>query len=726
MVRLRFLSIFTGLLWGLLITLPVHTSAQSLEKPRPADVRLIIDISGSMKRNDPANLRRPALELLVKLLPEGSKAGVWTFGKNVNMLIPHRPVAESWRKAAGSQARKINSVGLFTNIGEALERAAYDLDHPDDKYRTSLILLTDGLVDISRDPAANQAEWRRIVDEVLPKFAEAGYTIHTVALSDNADAELMNRLAIATDGISAVAKSADELMKIFLRAFDQAVPAEQVPLEENRFVIDSSIEEFTALIFRHPGSAPTQLIGPDHHHYKFERERQDVSWYKTDDYDLITVKRPLEGEWKVKADLDPDSRVTIVSDIKLRIKPLKSNLYSGESLDVAMLLEEEGKTLTRADFLRLLTIDSEVSQVETGQRWNQSLSEGLPPGDGIFRTTYDVFETEGGYDFKLVVDGKSFKREFSHALSVHQPFGVKLENDSVDGKPQYRVTVSSNSPDIDIAATKVVARVKDPNGRSAIKPLTLTEVDNWRLVIDPEHQGQYLVNLRVNATDTSGNAFEFTPEPVRFHYPDSNDPFAEQASEPEPLEADEPEPQPEPEPAPTMKPEPEQPVAKAPEPKAANAAENNNLLLYTAIGIGNLLIVILAFFAYRVIMGNKGDESLKDIERAMEETAAEADKPLETTPPEPAVLEDPAMAEVPVEEAGGIEAVAEPEADETLANSLLDSDLDLSSDSEDGLTVTELDDDYGDGDDAESSDEEELFGQEFSLDDFAPDEESKT
>ena len=59
----------------------------------------------------------------------------------------------------------------------------------------------------------------RIVDQVLPRFEKAGYTIHTIALSDNADTELLNKLALSTDGIAAVAKSADDLMKIFLKAF---------------------------------------------------------------------------------------------------------------------------------------------------------------------------------------------------------------------------------------------------------------------------------------------------------------------------------------------------------------------------------------------------------------------------------------------------------------------------------------------------------------------------
>ena len=56
-----------------------YAEAQQPIVGRP-DVRILIDISGSMKQSDPTNLRAPALELIVQLLPPGSKAGVWLFG----------------------------------------------------------------------------------------------------------------------------------------------------------------------------------------------------------------------------------------------------------------------------------------------------------------------------------------------------------------------------------------------------------------------------------------------------------------------------------------------------------------------------------------------------------------------------------------------------------------------------------------------------------------------
>ena len=56
------------------------------------------------------------------------------------------------------------------------------------------ILLTDGMVDIDKDPEKNRAEWRRIVDDLMPKLKDAGVRVHTIALSKNADKDLMDRL----------------------------------------------------------------------------------------------------------------------------------------------------------------------------------------------------------------------------------------------------------------------------------------------------------------------------------------------------------------------------------------------------------------------------------------------------------------------------------------------------------------------------------------------------
>ena len=105
-----------------------------------------------MKHNDPHNLRAPALRLLTGLLPKGTRAGVWTYGQYVNMLVPLGEVDAGWKKQAEQAAAKINSFGLFTNIEDALQRATSDWREADEHSQRSLIMLTDGLVDVSKDP----------------------------------------------------------------------------------------------------------------------------------------------------------------------------------------------------------------------------------------------------------------------------------------------------------------------------------------------------------------------------------------------------------------------------------------------------------------------------------------------------------------------------------------------------------------------------------------------
>jgi hypothetical protein len=386
-----------------LLCLSVLLSVGGRADDEPVDVRLVIDVSGSMKQNDPSNLRQPAVDLLVELLPEEGKAGVWTFGKWVNMLIPHKPVDQDWRRAATRESKKINSVGLFTNIGEALEKAAYDQAYTDQNQKKHIILLTDGMVDIDKDSNENKTEWRRIVDEVLPRLRSAGYVIHTIALSKNADRDLMNKLSVGTDGMADTAHSAEDLMKIFLKAFDAAVPSEEVALADNAFVVDSSVEEFTALFFRSKPSEQTKLVTPDEQVWDASTSDDELRWHRTEYYDLVTVKRPLEGSWGVVGELDPQSRVTVVSNLNMRMRPLPNNVLKGTELSLDVFLQEDGVTISNPDFLSLMDVKAELFGGKRSDSivsvWAQELAR-TSTIEGRYIGTLPSLEKEGVYGLR--------------------------------------------------------------------------------------------------------------------------------------------------------------------------------------------------------------------------------------------------------------------------------------------------------------------------------------
>ena len=689
MSNLLFKSLLKSLLIAVVLSVLVVLSAaaQVIQEQKPSDVRIVIDISGSMKKNDPQNLRIPALDMLSRLMPEGSRAGVWTFGQYVNMLVKHRPVDDQWRQEAESKSKSINSVAQFTSIGQALEKAAYDKNYSTiGDYQTHVIILTDGMVDIDRDPEVNIKERNRILNEVLPAYQQADYTIHTVSLSDNADKKLMDRLALATDGKSIVAKSANELMNVFLEVFDQAVPAEELPLKGNTFLTDSSIEEFTALIFRQPGSEDTQLVSPDNTTYTKSSTDPLIKWYHTDKYDLVTVKRPLEGEWRIIAKLEPQSRITVVSDLSLAVKPLPTNIMLSDSVDLSLALREENKVVARAEFLQLLDIDAKVSRLTDNnsveKEWPNKLSDGLVPGNGVYKTQLDHFDQVGPYKIDINVDGKTFQRQFTHRLTVRESFAVETDYSAVNGQFQYKVTVIPQSASINFAKTEVMGKLKVPSGSSTIKKFRLTDDQVWELTLTPEEEGIYYLSLRVT-TDKRGQPKDFIPEPISFQYPEVDTTFeqlVDSTPEPEPViqpavnSIDESEKRPE-------------VLTESNENEAENIpeeADNTQWILYGALGLVNLLIFVVIYILYRKLFGSSSSDEGEEEE--VEEESSNQEKP----PANPSV-EEPPMDEMIVDE--------------------LEDEIDLAVD--EPAEPVEIDIDLSDADDEEEP--------EFSLDDFAPD-----
>lgn len=487
------------------------------EPPVPGfDVRMVIDISGSMKRNDPENLRRPAVDLLARLLPENSRAGVWTFGQQVNMLMPHQNVDDGWRELASNKAEQINSAGLYTNIGAALEKAA---EAPaDDGFNKSIILLTDGMVDISKDPEENRREWRRIVDEVIPALRADGTTVHTIALSDDADAELMEKLAVATDGIAAVAKDADQLMQAFLKAFDVAAPAQQVPMTDNRFVVDSRVEEFTALIFRQTPDS-THLISPDGTQYSSLSKDPGISWYLSGSYDLITVRNPLEGQWRIEAEVAPNSRVTVVSDLQLRVGALPNNAVTGHAETLRFALQDSGITITDHAFLSIL---NNSSQLQYGKHddaaatvWRYDFPQGEPPEDGVYRVDLPAFDSVGVYELSILVDGKTFQRRYRQNIEVRGPFSAELvEKVDSSGARETWISVRSHLETIDPQKTQVAATVVSPLRRKWVVPLVLNDGGQWQGPARMDKPGEYTVRVHITGEDKNNEEFEYNLKPL--------------------------------------------------------------------------------------------------------------------------------------------------------------------------------------------------------------------
>lgn len=411
--------------------------------PENADIRVLIDISGSMRQNDPDNLRRPALRMLAGLMQPGTRAGVWTFARWVNNLVPVAEVDSKWKKRTQSLSKQISSPGQFTNIEEVLDRASRDWRGGPGSHARHLVLLTDGMVDVSKKAADNAQSRARIVDTLLPQLKSAGVKVHTIALSERADHALMKRLAGETGGWYQQVEKADELQRVFLKMFETVGKPDAIPLQDNRFTVDSSIREATVLVFSKEKSSPVVLHAPNGDQFTDSDLTAGVAWYRDQGYDLITIVKPGKGEWRLQADIDPDNRVMIVTDLKLQTSELPNHLAIGEQVHVEAHLSNSGNLVKRKAFLRLLEVraDAITSDGTDPQPLNDQGRDGdSAPGDGRYGMRFAESQQRASVELLVSVDSPTFMREKRFRLAVHEPAAGTV----VEGPDGLQLTLKAN------------------------------------------------------------------------------------------------------------------------------------------------------------------------------------------------------------------------------------------------------------------------------------------
>ncbi|NOQ93525.1 MAG: VWA domain-containing protein [Methylophaga sp.] len=496
----------------LVLTLPMRQVYATVAEP-VSDVRILIDVSGSMKKNDPNNLRSPALRLIVGLLPEKSQSGVWTFGKYVNMLVPLREVNDAWKLEAERRSKEVHSYGLFTNIEHALNKATANQKGDNPKYRRSVILLSDGLVDVSTNAETNAKSRQRILDIIVPRLKKANVAVHTIALSDTADHALLRSISLATDGWYEQVDSAEKLQRVFLHLFEKAAKRDTVPLLDNNFKIDDSVSEMTLLIFRRDGAKDTLLLTPEQAQITNKERPNNVRWHSEDNYDLITIDNPTTGTWQIDADVDPDNRVMVVTDLKLKTTDLPNNILLGETFDFDASLTEKSEIIVRQDFLTLVDVElKEESEIADEVFTNLNKAQ----RKGIYRAHIGETFQPGRNDVVVTFKSATFERQRRQSINVVEtPFDINVEQ--LEGKETrtHRLTLKPDSDLINAEKLNIAAMLTSEDGSEWSYDVMQSAELEWQLTLAELEDGkQYSVALQIRGETAKGRSLFLQPEVI--------------------------------------------------------------------------------------------------------------------------------------------------------------------------------------------------------------------
>ncbi|MGR8930207.1 MAG: VWA domain-containing protein [Gammaproteobacteria bacterium] len=480
-----------------LLTCPAVTAASD-------EIQVLIDVSGSMKQNDPGNLRSDATQLLIKLLPDGTKVALWLFAEETAPLSQSDTVDDQWREQALSATKSIHSRGLYTNIENAIDIVLKN-GFAGVSSR-NLILLTDGMVDISKDIMVSAESRERILAEWIPRLRQGKIKVYTIALSNQADKELLEKLALDTDGWSETAKSAEHLQRLFVKMALKAAPKDTVPIENNRFNIDSSIREFSVLLFKKAGAVPTQLLTPNRETIDKQNAPPNVSWLDTPGYDLITVKQPMSGDWQIVAEIDPDSQVMILTDLQLHLEELGSYFGEKDELPLKLYFTEQDKLITRKDFLELVRLSISVD----GEAPTALAT--LNGQAGFFGKTLLGLPL-GKHQLKFGADGKTFQREISREIEI-VPSPILLEKEIDAENRQITLNFIPDEHIINVDTLSLMAHVVRSGHEAETYPVKV-EAGKWQLRLDSlAPNASVSVHFNVMAQTPAGKTIEPAIAPI--------------------------------------------------------------------------------------------------------------------------------------------------------------------------------------------------------------------
>jgi hypothetical protein len=174
------------------------------------DVLLVLDNSGSMRKNDPDRLAPSAVSRFIERQPGDTRVGIVMFADEPELIVPLTQV-DSGRGELAAAMDRLNYVGRWTQTAGAIERALYELrlnGRPD--AQRAIVLMTDGIIDTGdakRD--AGLYDWLR--NSLAPQGAREGVQIYGLAFTERADYQLLQSLAAATSGEYFRALRADDL-----------------------------------------------------------------------------------------------------------------------------------------------------------------------------------------------------------------------------------------------------------------------------------------------------------------------------------------------------------------------------------------------------------------------------------------------------------------------------------------------------------------------------------
>ncbi len=388
----------------------------------PLDIVLVMDSSGSMKKNDPQELRKPAARLLISLLDGNDRVSVVSFsdqGYPIVYLTPNTP-DQSQARLFGA-VEKISSKGAYTNITAALEAAGKVLERDaDEKRRRMIVLMSDGRMDLGDARESRQAIEAALTG-VVPGLKEKGVAIHTIAFTDESDTRLLQSIASLTGGQFNLAQTDKELHRVFAAIFEQSKTPDVIPFKGKTFQIDASVKEITIVAGKDGRGEVVTLTSPANEILTAQAHGDFTRWMESPEFDLITIKEPKPGAWQISP-VAEGNRAYVITDLKLHVDFTPVSPQPGDSLLITSWLEDGGSIITKPEVLGSVELGLNASLPEKTSINKQvdPVQDATQAPSGKYQADL-ALDKQGRYSIVINAIGATFDRQMVKILDLVPP-----------------------------------------------------------------------------------------------------------------------------------------------------------------------------------------------------------------------------------------------------------------------------------------------------------------
>lgn len=179
----------------------------------PLNLSLVLDRSGSMSGAKIDNLRKAALDILERMGPQ-DVLSVVAFDDAIDVLLPATRVVDPM--ALRTRILNLQPGGMTALFGGVSQGLAQARKYKGNGRSTRLILVSDGQANVGPSSVSELAALGR-------SAGKEGIPVSTVGLGDGYNEDLMQQLALSSDGNHDFAQHPTDLARIFDREFGDAL-----------------------------------------------------------------------------------------------------------------------------------------------------------------------------------------------------------------------------------------------------------------------------------------------------------------------------------------------------------------------------------------------------------------------------------------------------------------------------------------------------------------------